>query len=65
MKRDWTKAIEMALREAVMFHGYDQSLIGMFQQKPPAAAEQKQKPQKAQQPSLADLLGVNSDARGT
>ncbi|TXH58067.1 MAG: hypothetical protein E6Q97_03135 [Desulfurellales bacterium] len=66
MKRDWTKATEMILREAVMFRGFDQSIMKLFGQQPQQQSKEAPQPkQKPQQKSLSDLLGIPTDARRT
>lgn len=67
MKRDWTKATEMMIREAVMFRGFDKSIMGIFgqQQQQQQSKEAPQSKQKPQQKSLSDLLGIPTDARRT
>lgn len=66
MKRDWNKALEMVLREGVMFHGYDAKLMQLFGPQQPAQPQQK--PQKAKESNgkpkdLMSMLGFGGESR--
>lgn len=65
MKRDWTKATEMILREAVMFRGFDQSIMKLFGQQPQQQSKEAPQPKQKPQQSLSDLLGISTNARRT